>query len=231
MGTQKPLENLYRGTKVLKDLGTFGIKSYRKAIFECKYCGSNFETRVAYVKNGGTESCGCFGKQQRLKATQTHKDSQKKSKHNYIYSRYNNMIGRCYNSNDSSYHNYGGKGVVVCDEWKNSYPEYKKWCLENGITVDLFVDKDKICIEQNIYPPYYSPSTCSLLTKKENDLYRARKIGIHGYFNIYIDKRKNIRKYFGTINKNGIVIRTKMHLTAESASIELERLLSRDTGR
>ncbi len=223
----KPLKSEYDGTVTIKDLGTTQEYGVRRAIFKCKYCDSNFESRVAPIKNGATISCGCYGRKIRLQKTKKHGDSNKESEHNYIYSRYNNMMSRCYNKANPFYHNYGGKGVTVCDEWKNNYPNYKKWCIENGTTKELHVDKDKICKEQNIYPQIYSPSTCSVLTKSENSQYTTRiKEPTYGYKNVYKDKRKKVKSFWGEVTIDGTKIKTKMFQTAEEASEDLlnERL-------
>jgi hypothetical protein len=34
------------------------------------------------------------------------------------------MRGRCYNKNDTSYYNYGGRGITVCDEWLASFDKF-----------------------------------------------------------------------------------------------------------
>ncbi len=90
----------------------------------------------------------------------------------YIYKKWINMRHRCNNKNAHNYNRYGGKGIYVCDEWQNSYLLFKKWFLANGGHRGLIVDKDKICIEKNISPHYYSPETCTLLTLQENNKYR-----------------------------------------------------------
>lgn len=42
----------------------------------------------------------------------------------YLELIYNGMINRCYNSKDISYQNYGGRGITVCDRWKNSFSDF-----------------------------------------------------------------------------------------------------------
>lgn len=51
--------------------------------------------------------------------TKHHKQSQSKS-----YRRWNSMRQRCENPNDWAYAHYGGRGIKVCDRWKNSYFDY-----------------------------------------------------------------------------------------------------------
>jgi hypothetical protein len=52
------------------------------------------------------------------------------------------MRGRCNNLNDSEYHNYGGRGIKVYDEWNNSYESFKDYVSklshygEKGYTLD-----------------------------------------------------------------------------------------------
>lgn len=38
-----------------------------------------------------------------------------------LYQKWSGMKRRCYNPNESVYPSYGGRGITVCDEWKNSY--------------------------------------------------------------------------------------------------------------
>jgi hypothetical protein len=34
------------------------------------------------------------------------------------------MKSRCYNRNEQNYKNYGGRGITVCDEWRNDFPAF-----------------------------------------------------------------------------------------------------------
>lgn len=51
-----------------------------------------------------------------------------------IYTIYNGMIARCSNPKLSSWDRYGGRGIVVCDEWqgKHGYKAFKTWAYANG---------------------------------------------------------------------------------------------------
>ena len=45
-----------------------------------------------------------------------------------IYNTWNNMIQRCENPNYENYHNYGGRGIKVCDRWH----DIKQFCADMG---------------------------------------------------------------------------------------------------
>jgi hypothetical protein len=70
-----------------------------------------------------------------------------------IYSTWHNMKSRCYNPNTQHYNHYGGRGIIVCDEWKNSFQAFHKWAIENGYRDDLTIDR--IDVNGN-----YEPSNC-----------------------------------------------------------------------
>ena len=63
------------------------------------------------------------------------------------------MKYRCYNPSYNEYHRYGGRGIVVCDEWKDSFETFYKWAINNGY-------KDNLTIERKDYDGNYCPENC-----------------------------------------------------------------------
>ena len=51
------------------------------------------------------------------------------------------MKWRCYNERCPGYKNYGGRGIRVCDEWRDSYSVFAEWARENGYSDDLTIDR------------------------------------------------------------------------------------------
>jgi hypothetical protein len=77
-----------------------------------------------------------------------------------IYREWSGMKARCHCSNDKKYKHYGGRGISVCDEWKESFEVFMKWSLENGYTDNLTLDR--INVNGN-----YEPGNCRWITHKE----------------------------------------------------------------
>ncbi len=48
------------------------------------------------------------------------------------------VLNRCYNENNINYNNYGGRGIKVCDEWRNSFDKFHQDMIEvpKGKTLD-----------------------------------------------------------------------------------------------
>ena len=55
------------------------------------------------------------------------------------------MKERCYNKNFKFYNRYGGRGIVVCDEWLKFKP-FEEWCLKSGYSDNLTLDKKTVGI-------------------------------------------------------------------------------------
>lgn len=81
------------------------------------------------------------------------------------------MMHRCYDKKDVSYKYYGAKGVIVCEEWINSYQSFLDWSLVNGWQKGLQIDKDK---KGNGL--LYSPLTCCWLTPSENMRHTGKSV-------------------------------------------------------
>ncbi len=81
------------------------------------------------------------------------------SKKGLLYYCWKNMSQRCYNTRYRQYKDWGGRGITVCSEWKESFTAFKNWALSNGykegLTIDR-IDNDK----------GYSPDNCRFVSRK-----------------------------------------------------------------
>lgn len=77
-----------------------------------------------------------------------------------IYRIWQGMKKRCYNPRSVHYKDYGGRGITVCDEWKQSAEAFYKWAIANGYEDNLSIDR--IDNDGN-----YEPSNCRWATSKQ----------------------------------------------------------------
>lgn len=142
-------------------------------------CGNKKEIIKSSLLSGNTKSCGCMIKE-RLKKDKIH--YKHGGTHTKLYNIWWKIIARCYNKNDKAYKNYGGRGIKMCNEWKNNYSAFKQWAEKNGYKEGLSIDR----INNN---EGYNPENCRWATKSEQANNRRTNIIV-----IYNDNKYTLKQ-------------------------------------
>lgn len=51
------------------------------------------------------------------------------------------MKERCYNIHNINYRHYGGRGIIVCDEWLRDFINFYNWAMSHGYDDNLTIDR------------------------------------------------------------------------------------------
>lgn len=182
---------------LIKDLGYLfpKVNSKKKSkygIYKCE-CGIEFKTRSADVSRGSTKSCGCFRKKTISKTMTTHGLSNTK-----IYQAFIDMMSRCYKDKNKNFVNYGGRGILICEEWKNDFLSFFNWSLENGYSEGLSIDR--INNDGN-----YAPDNCrwtnrTIQRRNSRKIVSTNKSGFRG-----VSKYKNSNLWISKIGMPGTI--------------------------
>lgn len=120
-------------------------KKNKKTVWLCKCdCGNTSEVIGTALTIGGTKSCGCLRLKHGMFGTR-------------LYNIWHSMKERCYVSSQTSYKNYGGRGIKVCLEWQDFIP-FMKWSYENGY--DEHADRGQCTLDRIDPNGDYCPENC-----------------------------------------------------------------------
>lgn len=157
------------GETYLRKVSENSHQRYTYGLYECQYCGTQWECRTTVINRGVYKSCGCLQK----RVSRTH------GLHNHrMYGTWINMLDRCYNKNFKHYAYYGGRGITVCEDWLD-IKNFVDWVdnksnWEEGLTLDR-IDNDK----------GYSPDNCTFSTKTTQVLNRRKmRTNTSGYVGV-----------------------------------------------
>jgi hypothetical protein len=127
----------------------------RKARWDC-VCDCGVRTTVfgASLRRGLTTSCGCRKAEalERLQFKTRHGATDSPAHRSWM-----SMRQRCLNSKNPAFHNYGGRGITICDRWSS---------FENFLA-DMGQPPDGMEIERNNVNGNYEPGNCRWATPQE----------------------------------------------------------------
>ena len=212
MKDEKMKEDLFKPI-LIEDLGmmfpTENSKERKRfGRYQCGFCGEEFRTRIYKVKSGETKSCGCYRKKVSSELNKTHGLG-----YTRLYPVWASMKDRVFNIKHKQYNDYGGRGITICDEWKNDFMSFYNWAITNGYEEDKGLSIDKIDNDGN-----YCPDNCRWTTR----IIQGRNRRIHtnntsGYKGVSYDKKAN--KYRAQITINYKNIHLGYFLTIEEGAI------------
>lgn len=141
-----------------------------QAMWRCECdCGNITVVRGQALRSGSTYTCG--------ECEQNHGITIHGMTNTRIYRTWINMKDRCGNPKYIGYHNYGGRGIKVCEEWggKRGFVRFYDWAIKNGYTDTLTIDR----IDFN---KGYCPENCKWSTTAEQSIHKrtSRMLELNG---------------------------------------------------
>lgn len=140
-------------------------------------CGNTKNVLLLHFLRNRISSCGCARK------TQSGISGTK------LYRIYRAILERCEGKTKDA-DRYLGRGITVCDEWKNNSSSFVEWALKNGYEEGLQIDRENNDLG-------YNPENCRWVTPIVNANNKENTFKV-SYFGVVYPFKELCRK----LNKN-----------------------------
>jgi len=137
---------------------SFAYKLKGKCFYNCICdCGTERVNQISTLKIGHTKSCGCLNIEQ-AKIGAKKKFKKHGTANTRLYKCWKDAKNRCTKIKNAHYSDYGGRGIIMCDEWLCDCMAFQSWALLNGYT-------DKLTLERKDVNGNYCPENCTWIAK------------------------------------------------------------------
>ena len=98
-------------------------------------CGTTRVVNGQSLRTGKSNSCGCLKNEELMSRSTKHNCTGTR-----VYRIWKGMRNRCNNPNSDDFHNYGGRGISICEDWSD-FSIFQEWTLNNGYSEFLTIDR------------------------------------------------------------------------------------------
>ena len=123
-------------------------------------CGQTAVVEDYNLRSGKQVSCGCYRKMRQAASNTKHGMTDTR-----LYYVWSSIKSRCSNPNVYEYEWYGGRGITMCDEWRNSFQAFYDWAIAHGY--DESAPRGQCTIDRIDCDAGYSPENCRIITQAE----------------------------------------------------------------
>ena len=156
-------------------------------------CGRTISVSTTHLRRGKTKSCGCQTSKLKSINHQTHGLTE-----THLYNIWIGMKQRCFSENHSSYSDYGGRGITICEEWKDDFTAFYDWSLRNGWNEGLEIDR----MDNN---GSYSPENCRWVSRTVQNNNKR-----NNHYIEYNGKTQTMAQWAKELNMNPVTLKSRI---------------------